>query len=201
MIRWTLPALALSLAGLLVPQSWNLEARFLVHLAVLALWGFGLATKLVTTVMATGLWFSNLSARRSRQATALGVLAFATFAMVLVALASSAALRYDPSTQFLQLISAADIAWVVTGLMIGLSFRTNRMPWLAAGLAMTVVCVWSIYRYVDVVGFGAEGQWLVDAGEMLRLVIPFDVMAAAITIGAILWGSADYAIEQPSAQS
>ena len=201
--RWALPALVVSLVGLAVPGEWNLEAVFLTHLSLLAIWSLGLGRNLVHSVSTHGLWFSHLAAPKARRATAVGLVAAVSFATMLVTLASSAALRYDPSTQFLQLLSAFDIAWVVTGLIIGLSFRVGRGKWMAAGVAMTVMCVFSIYLYVDAVGFGPNGEWLVRASEMLRLVIPFDVAAAVMTTAAILWGSSvvSYPMAQPSDQS
>jgi len=201
--KWALPALLVSLLGLAIPGDWDLEALFLTHLALLAIWSLGLGRNMVHSVATHGLWFSHLDRPKARRATAVGVVAAVSLATMLVTLASSAALRYDPSTQFLQLLSAFDIAWVVTGLIIGLSFRLRRGMWMTAGVAMTVMCLFSIYLYVDAVGFGRNGEWLVQAAEMLRLVIPFDVAAAIMTTAAILWGSSEvaYPMAQPSDQS
>ena len=119
----------------------------------------------------------------------------------LVTLASSAALRYPPSLQFLQLLSALDIAWVVAGTMLALRSLWGNLVSLAGGVMMSVICVVSIALYLAEVGLTADSEWLVDGGQMLRLVLPFDVAAAVITVALTLLaahrGSADGAGEAP----
>jgi hypothetical protein len=101
----------------------------------------------------------------------------------LVTLASSAAMQYEPSLQFLQLLSALDIAWVVAGTVLAVRLLWGRVVAAAAGWMMSVVCVLSIAAYLDQVGLTESGGWLIDGGQLLRLVIPFDVAAALITLG------------------
>ena len=62
------------------------------------------------------------------------------------------------------------------------------------------MCVWSIWRYLDQVGFTDSGGWLVDADALNRLVFPLDMAAAVIAIGS-LWIGARHATAQRRPQS
>lgn len=190
MVGWVMPALAFSIVGLAIPATWPTTTVFLGQLALLALWGLGLSANLAAGLGASdNLWFASMSGPVRRMSTAIGLVALSTFGTILVALASSAALRFHPSTQFLQLISAADIAWVVAGVMMGLAMRTPPKTWLAAGVMIALICAWSLYRYLAEVGFGPEGEWIVRSEELWRLVIPFDIAAAVIAVASIWFGS------------
>ena len=104
----------------------------------------------------------------------------------LVTLASSAALRLQPSLQFLQLLSALDIAWAAGAVVVG-GYRLWSPPVARiAGLVVGVACVISIWNYLRLVGFTADGGWLLDGGQLLRLVIPFDMIVGAAA-GAVLF--------------
>ena len=50
-------------------------------------------------------------------------------------------------------------------------------------------CVFSIWRYLDIVGFTATGGWKVSGADLMRYVIPFD-MAAAVVAVLLLWRGA-----------
>jgi hypothetical protein len=54
---------------------------------------------------------------------------------------------------------------------------------------MGSMCVMSLVRYLMAIGFGPDGGWDVQGAEMLRLVIPADTVAAALTIGALILGA------------
>lgn len=161
-------------------------------------------------------WFSGTSlSMRARWALAgVWTVVLVTGATGLVALATAAGLRFDPSLQFLAVLSALDIAWVTAAIGIGARKRWGGGAGVAGALMIGTVCVWSIWRYLDTVGFAADGGWAVDGGEIARLVLPFDVMAAVIA--AVVFsagvrsvdpgdaGVPDHAggrTEQPSAQS
>jgi hypothetical protein len=102
----------------------------------------------------------------------------------LVTLASSAALRYQPSLQFLQLLSALDIAWVVAAVIIGIRLGWGRAG-LVAGGVVGAFCVWSIWNYLRVVGLAPDGGWELRGDELMRLVLPFDMAAAVVAIGLV----------------
>jgi hypothetical protein len=171
-----------------------------VHLAALVL--LGLVAVIRLAPLAGGDWFEGQSWSPFWRSAASGisVVFLATGMVGLVTLASSAALRYPPSMQFLQLLSALDIAWAGAALVIGI-YRAWRLPAaVTAGTVLAIVCVWSIWRYLDVVGFGPEGEWIVDSAGLAKYVLPFDVAAAVMAIGAFVFGTRRQAMEQASPQ-
>ena len=119
----------------------------------------------------------------------------------LVTLASSAAMQYEPSLQFLQLLSALDIAWVVAGTTLALRSLWGPAAAIAGGIMMSIVCVLSVTLYLAEVGLTPDQGWLVDGAQMLRLVLPFDVAAALITVTLLIIaaraGSSDSAGKTP----
>lgn len=189
---WTAAALIVSPLGLLARG--ELLDLALIHLSVLALFGLALAWSMAPTDR----YFSGR--RFSIVGTEVVQVVMVTGAVALVTLASSAALRLDPSLQFLQLLSALDIAWSTSAVLVGVRRRWGDRAGMAAGVAMAVVCVWSIGRYLSAVGFGEGGSWLVSAEALWRYVLPFDIMAAVLAITALLVG-ARQPMEQRSPQS
>jgi hypothetical protein len=184
--RWTLFGALASLALLSVPASFTADHRLtvvVVHLSVLV--GSATALSWRLTDMVDEGFFPGM--RRRWLASAVSIVALVVGYAALVTLASSAALRYDPSLQFLQLLSALDVAWSAAafGLGVRVLARSDRAA-RAAALALDVICVFSIWNYLRVVGFDADGGWIVDRSELLTLVIPFDVAAAVMAIGALL---------------
>ena len=201
----TLPFLAIGLVAsvplILVRWSPPPFTVVIVHLAALVL--LGLVAALRLTPLAGNDWFRGQSWTPFWRLAASGIsVVFIVTGMVgLVTLASSAALRYPPSLQFLQLLSALDIAWAGAALVIGV-YRAWRLPAATtAGTVLAIVCVWSIWRYLDVVGFGPEGEWILDSAALARYVLPFDVLAAVMAIGAFVFGTRRQAMEQASPQS
>jgi len=173
----------------------------IVHLTLLVL--VGLIASLRLAPLAGLDWFMGQSWTPFWRSMASGVsIVFLVTGMVgLAALASSAALRYPPSLQFLQLLSALDIAWAGAALVVGV-YRTWRMPAAASvGSVLAVVCIWSIWWYLDGVGFGPNGEWIVDASVLMQRVLPFDIAAAVMAIVALVYGSRRQAMEQASPQS
>jgi hypothetical protein len=150
-------------------------------------------------------WFEAMSwspAIRSI-ASGVGLVVLVTGTVGLITLASSAALGFDPSLQFLQLLSALDIAWAGAALTIGVYRAFSRSLAIAAGAVLGVVCVWSIWNYLSIVGFGPGGSWIVSGPDLARYVIPFDIAAAILAVVFFLIGvrSQVLATEQPSPQS
>lgn len=185
LITWTAPPFTMVIA----------------HLTALVL--LGLVASLRLAPLAGGDWFLGRSWSPFWRAIGSGVsVVFLVTGMVgLVTLASSAALRYPPSMQFLQLLSALDIAWAGAALVVGV-YRAWRLPAaVVAGSILAVICVWSIWWYLDAVGFGPNGEWIVDASVLMRRVLPFDIAAAVMAIGALLYGTHRQATEQARPQS
>lgn len=195
--------LVLSPLGLVVDTSGRLLSVVTIHLLLLV--GFGLVVVLRVAPMATGEWFAGTGMSHQVRLIASGVatIVLSTGVVALVTLASSAALRFDPSLQFLQLLSALDIAWVVAAIVIGTQRGWGTRTGVVAGSAIGLFCVWSIWNYLRTVGFGPDGEWIVDAGQLMRLVLPFDMLAAVLAVGVFLVGTrrAPQTIEQLSAQS
>ena len=187
-LPWLLGGALVAIPLLAVPQTAELLQRTTIHLSLLTAFGLGLTVSLSRP--AGEPWFerSDASPRTRGFGAAAAVIAVVTFAVALVTMATSAALRYDVSLQYLQLLSAMDIAWVVTATYLGARWRWGTTAGWIAGIAIGVACVWSIWRYLDTVGFTEEGGWLVSGPELFRLVILFDLMAAAIAITLLILG-------------
>jgi hypothetical protein len=122
-------------------------------------------------------------------ASGVTVVVITTGVVGLVTLASSAALQFPPSMQFLQLLSALDIAWAGGALVVGAHRAWGRAAAVSAGVVLGVVCVFAIWRYLDVVGFGPSGEWIVDGPALWRNVIPADTAAALVAIVVFTYGT------------
>ena len=202
-VPWLVGALVLSLLLLFVDTANSTLAAFIVQLVVLVVFGLILANLLAP--LGTSQWFVGTGWSRFTRLVAggIGLVVLVTGTVGLVTLASSAALGFDPSTQFLQLISALDIAWVGAAVTIGAYRAWGRGLAVAGGTIIGIVCVLSIWSYLDHVGFGPSGEWIVSSADLVRFVLPFDVVAAVIAVGLFLFGArrAAQATEQPSPQS
>lgn len=200
---WLAGGLLASLPLLLVDLDGDPLVVFLVHLGALV--AFGLALTVALIPMSGADWFadSGWGVARTLVGSGVGVVVLTTGVVGLVTLASSAALRYDPSTQFLQLLSALDIAWAMAAVVIGAERAWSRTVAIIGGMMMGIVCVWSIWYYLDAVAFGPNGEWVLSGSDLTTRVIPFDTAAALIAIGVFSFGTyrAFQAMEQPSAQS
>lgn len=188
-VPWTLAAAAVSLPLLAVPQPQqnDLLTYAMVHLSALVLLGLAVASDLHRLTDDTWFpWLGSfgrwLSAGASTVALTVGVVALAT-------IPTSAALRLTPSLQYLQLLSALDIAFAASTTLIGVGWWLGRKAGAIAGIAVGAVCIWSIWRYLTVVGFSADGGWLVDADALLTHVLPYDVAAAVIAVTTLIGGA------------
>lgn len=160
---------------------------FTVHLSLLV--GLELVVTLRIAPLGDEEWFAGFvewSVRRRTFLAAVVLVVIPTGVVALVTLATAAALRFDPSLQFLQLLPALDIVWAGAALVIGVGWLRGRSAALAAGIILAVACVWSVWNYLRVVGFSSDGGWLVDRGEMMRLVLPFDMIAAAVAVTVLV---------------
>lgn len=183
---WTLVGVIAAAALLIVSASFTADHRLfvvIVHLSIVV----GSATALTWRLTGVLDEVHFPAVARPWLASATSIVALVVGHAALVTLASSAALRYDPSLQFLQLLSALDVAWSAAafGLGVRVVARSDRVG-SAAGVALDSICVFSIWNYLRVVGFAEDGGWVVDGSELLTLVIPFDVVAAVMAIGALL---------------
>ncbi|MEX0756701.1 MAG: hypothetical protein WD532_00865 [Acidimicrobiia bacterium] len=205
-IRWLIAGLVGTPLLLALPTPHGSTLWILFHLTVLVAYGLVLTMALVEELDTP--WFSGLSPQASLFGSAVSLVVLATGAVALVTLASSAALRLDPSMQFLQLLSALDIAWVAGATAIGARLAAGRIAGWAAGGMIVVVCVWSVATYLNAVGYTPAGGWLVDGDAMWRYILPYDMAAAVIAITTLTFGvrrrsgaDARQAMAQPSRQS
>jgi hypothetical protein len=185
-LRWLAGGLAVSPFLLLLPQPavGSLLAWSTVHTTAVVMLGF--AAMLDLAHYADEPMFPTISRAPLRRFTTIGALvALVTGVVALVTLASAAALRLDPSLQFLQLLSTLDIAWSVAALYFGIRSLKGEPAARLAGAALLVVCIWSIWNYLRIVGFTSAGGWLVDDEALLRWVLPFDTMAAVFALTAV----------------
>jgi len=202
-VPWLVGGLVASVPLLLIrvgdaPTGW-----FTVQLVVLV--AFALGVTISVLEYGDEPWFGAVSLGRMQRPIAggIGLVFLVTGTVGLVTLSSSAALQLDPSAQFLQLLSALDIAWVVAAVTIGV-YRLVSRPWaVVAGSVIGLFCVWSIWNYLSIVGFGANGAWIVSGADLMRYVIPFDMAAAIVAVAVFLLGvrARSQATEQPRPQS
>ena len=203
-LRWLAAGLLSSLLLIALPDP-DLDRLLIVvtfHLGAVVAFGLGIGLDLARYSDTN--WFTETTARHSwrRFGAMASIVALTTGVVALVTLASSAALGYQPSLQFLQLLSALDIAWATAGLMLGVRSMAGDRWALVAGLMLAIVCIWSIWRYLDVVGFAADGGWLVSSPDLWRYVLPFDIAAAVMAIGALVLGiRSTHPTEQRNPQS
>jgi hypothetical protein len=186
---YLLDGLGVAALGLLVPVSLRIGLRFGGQLILLVIFGLLLAARLLPLIDTP--WFGNrgLSATRRVMATGLGAVIIVTGVVGLVTLASSAALRFQPSTQFLQLLSALDIAWAASTVMVALYWLRGRTAAIVGGALVGVLCIATIFRYLDAVGFTKRGRWLLNGGELWTYVIPYDLAVAIIAIGLFVYAA------------
>ena len=193
-LRWLAIGLTPTPILLLLPQPSgdSLLTWSTIHLAVIVLVGYAATIDLRGFVDRP--MFAEIAGDRLRRfASAGSVVALVTGVVALITLASSAALRLEPSHQFLQLLSTLDIAWSVAALYYGIRWLRGERAGRAAGTILTIICIWSIWNYLRIVGFTANGGWLVDGGALVRWVLPFDTMAAVAALGSLTW-----AVRQPT---
>ena len=183
-----LVGVAAAVPALVLPAPEDPLVTFLIHLVMLTGFSFGLTLHLAPLL--EGGWFVGTSLGEGARRAAAGAWAvvLATGATGFVAIATAAALRFEPSLQFLQLLSALDIAWVVAAFVLGLRWRFGTRVARVGGLMMGVICVWSIWNYLNTVGFTVDGGWLVSGADIARLILPFDVAAAVMAITAFSSG-------------
>lgn len=188
-VPFLVAGLVLSLPLLLVTWTPPPMRPVIVHLSGLVL--LGLAAAVWLAPLAGADWFLGRawSAWWRLVASGVTVVVITTGVVGLVTLASSAALQFPPSMQFLQLLSALDIAWAGGALVVGAHRAWGRAAAVAAGVVLGVVCVFAIWRYLDVVGFGPSGEWIVDGPALWRNVIPADTAAALVGIAVFAYGT------------
>lgn len=190
---------ASALVLLLVPGSVERIPLFVLHLGAVVLLALLLALRLGPLVHEE--WYPTRpwSDSTRRLAGAVTLVVIVTGVAGLVTLATSAALRFQPSLQFLQLLSALDIAWAGAAIVFGVWLRWGRTAAVGGGALLGIACVASIWNYLRIVGLEADGGWALVGSEVMRLVLPADMLAALVAV-ALLWVGTRHplAIGQPA---
>jgi hypothetical protein len=200
-VPYLVAGLVAALPLLLVPVPADPLLLFTVHLSAVVALAVVVAVRLAP--LADEDWFTDRgwSMLLSRLAAAIVVIVLVTGLGALVTLATSAALRYQPSLQFLQLLSVLDIAWAGAAIVIGARRLWGDRAGIAGGVLLGVFCVWSIWNYLNTVGFETDGGWLVRGDEIMRLVMPYDMAAAVVAVVLLVAGSRRAASVEPLRQA
>lgn len=135
-LAWTGAGVVAGLPLLAVSAGDASMALATIRLSGLVAFGIALAVRLAR--LADGSWFRAVPEWWCRWMTGAWAVVLVTGAVGLVAVTTSPALRYDPSMQYLQVLSAVDIAWATAALAVGL--RWWRSP-RAAGIGVAVLAV------------------------------------------------------------
>jgi hypothetical protein len=173
---------ACAIPVLVLPQPEDPLLTITIHLSLIVLFGLALAFHLAP--LADDPWFTGIEVGVAgrRALTWIVVIVAVTGAAGLVTIATSAAFRYDASLQFLQLLSALDITWAATAIVLGARRRFGGPVAVWFGMGLGIVSVWAIWRYLVVVGFTPAGGWLVDGAELMLLVLPYDMATALVAV-------------------
>ncbi|MEX1209098.1 MAG: hypothetical protein WEE36_10950 [Acidimicrobiia bacterium] len=159
----------------------------MVHLSALVAFGLIVVSHLARLIDDS--WFASLGATGRLISSGAAVVALTVGVVALVTLPTSAALRFDPSLQFLQLLSVLDIAWAAGATLLGVGWMTTRRWGHAAGVVVGVVCVWSIWTYLTAIGFAPDGGWQVNGAALMRYVLPYDMAAAMVAVITLSLGA------------
>ncbi len=194
--RWVVAGAAPALV-LLVAAPEVSTASVLIHLSLLVAYGIAVAVSLAPVADDRPFAAFAMADRWRWFSGAAVIVVLATGATALASLATSAAARYQPSLQFLQLLSAVDIAWAGAALYLGVRWWKNRRTALVAAAVLGVFCVWSLWNYLTFVGLASDGGWLVDGPAMMQRIIPYDMAAAIVALAALWVGAGNKAAKLP----
>ncbi len=182
---WTAAGVAAGFPALVIPQPADPRSTVVIHLAVLGAFLISLAFHL--SVVADRPWFADTRLGPvGRRAAAWVVAATAvTASAATVAAATAVGLRYDASMQYLVVLGADAIALPSSLAVLGARRRFGGPAAAGIGAAVVGGVVWSLWRYLDVVGVGATGSWVVDGSRFGTIVLP--VVAGALVVGLVLF--------------
>ncbi len=184
---WATTGAAAAVPVLVLPAPEDPLLPATVHLSAVVLFSVALSFHLAGLVEEEWFTETGLSATARRALGGLWIVVLVAGAAGVVTSATAAAYRFDASLQYLQVLAALHAAWVEAAVVIGLQRRFGSRVAVAGALATAGVWVWSVWRYLDAVGFTSSGGWAVDGGEIARLVVPFGagVGAVAVTLFAV----------------
>jgi len=186
-IVWTATGAAAGFPALVIPQPEDPRATVVIHLGLLA--AFLLALTFHLAEVADRAWFTETRLGPvGRRAAAWVVAAFAVTACgATVAAATSVGVRYDASMQYLVVLGADAIALPSSLAILGARRRFGGGAAAAIGVVIAAAVVWSLWRYLDLVGVGPGDGWLVDGSRFGTIVLP--VIAGAVVVGLVLFSA------------
>ena len=184
-LLWTSVGAAAGFPGLVLPAPVDPRLTVVIHLVVLGVFVIGLAFHLAP--LSDEPWFSgrDLGVVGRRAVTWMTTVAAVTASAAAAAAAPAASLRYDPSMQYLVVLAADAVALPVAVAILGARRRFGTGPAVVAAGVLGGAVVWSLWRYLDLVGVGGDGSWVVDGARFGSLVLP--VLAGSLGVGLLLF--------------
>lgn len=187
-LMWSTAGAACAVPILVLPQPDDPLLTMTVHLSLLVLFGIALVFHLAPLVEEP--WFDGLGLGTGGRTALTWMVAGAQaiLACGLATIATAAAFRYAPSVQFLVLLAVLGVVASIT--IAALGARRRFGPTVAGWTAVAIgaVGVWPIWRYGATVGFTPDGGWLVDGGEVLRVIVPVDLIRWAVALTLFTMG-------------
>ena len=186
-LLWATTGAAAAIPVLVLPQPDDPLFTAVVQLAIIAV--YAVAMTLHLAALGDAPWFDGLAigGRARRGLTWVMLVADVAGASAVTALATSAALRYQPSVQLLQLVSVIVVGVVVSASALGTRRRWGGAPALAMAAVLGAVLVWVMWRHLDTVGSTASGGWRVDGSVVRETVVPY--VAGAVVVAGALFGA------------
>jgi hypothetical protein len=184
-IVWTAAGAAAGFPALVIPQPEDPRATVVIHLALLA--AFLLALTFHLASVTDRAWFTRTRLGPVGRRAASWVVAGAavTACAATVAAATAVGVRYDASMQYLVVLGADAIALPSSLAVLGARRRFGGGVAAGVGTVLAAAVVWSLWRYLDVVGVGPGDGWVVDGARFGTIVLP--VIAGAVAVGLALF--------------
>lgn len=177
---WATAGCSAAVPLLLAPAPEAPLLTFTIDLSLLA--AFAIALSFHLAPLSDEPWFSGTELGGGARSMAGGAVLVVAVAgsTGLVALATSVALRYDASLQYLQLLSSLDIAGAAAALILGWRRWWGPRGVGVAAALLGAMCVWAVWRYLDVAGFTVSGGWVVDGRRLRSLILPYNLGATLV---------------------
>jgi hypothetical protein len=187
---WASAGMAAAVPLLVIPQpGTGPRLPALVHLGLLGAFAIGLAFHLAP--VADRPWLTGTTIGEAARWAGAGLVVAAMVAASAsgVAVATGAALRFDPSLQYLQVLATLHLSVTASLVVLGARRRFGGAIAAVGAAAMVAAGLWTEWRYLGAVGFTPAGGWVVDGSEMRVIVLPFLAGSAAAAAAAFAAGA------------
>ena len=180
-LLWTSVGVAAGFPTLVLPAPVDPRLTVVIHLVVLGVFVIGLALHLAP--LTDEPWFAgrDLGTVGRRAVTWVTTVTAVTASAATVAAVTAASLRYDPSMQYFVVLGADAAALPVAMAILGGRRGFGTGPAVAIGAVLGAAVVWSLWHYLDLVGVGVDGSWVVDGARFGSLVLP--VLGGSLGVG------------------